>query len=139
MNIRDDIKELKTDAKTLRKFGFVVGGVFVLLGGLFFLRHKAHWPYFVWPGAALIVLGAIFPRALKWIYLAWMTLAVLLGFIASHVLLAVFFYLVIFPIGLLARLVGKDFLSLKLDRGAKSYWLKRSDAPKSAADYEKQF
>ena len=29
MNIRDDIKELKTDAKTLRKFGLVVGGVFI--------------------------------------------------------------------------------------------------------------
>ena len=139
MNIRDDIKQLKTDTATLRKFGFVVGGVFALLGGLFYLRHKAHWPYFVWPGAALICLGLILPRALKWIYLAWMTLAVLLGFVVSHVLLVVFFYLVVFPIGLLARIVGKDFLSLKLDRDAKSYWLKRADAPKSAADYEKQF
>ena len=139
MNIRDDIKELKTDAKTLRKFGLVVGGVFALLGGIFLLRHKAHWPYFVWPGAVLIFFGLILPRMLKWIYLAWMAVAVLLGFIVSHVLLTFFFYLVIFPIGLLARLVGKDFLSLKLDRTAKSYWLKRGDAPKSAADYEKQF
>ena len=139
MNIRDDIKELKTDAKTLRKFGLVVGGVFVALGLFFLWRHPNRTPYFVWPGATLVVLGAILPGALKWIYLAWMAVAVLLGFIVSHILLAVFFYLVVFPIGLLARLVGKDFLSLKLDREAKSYWLKRSDAPKSAADYEKQF
>lgn len=139
MNIRDDIKQLKTDTTTLRKFGLVVGGVFVALGLFFLWRHANRTPYFVWPGGVLMVLGLILPRALKWIYLAWMTLAVLLGFIVSHVLLAIFFYLVIFPIGLLARIAGKDFLSLKLDRAAKSYWLKRTDAPKTAADYEKQF
>ena len=139
MNLRDDIKELKTDAKTLRKFGLTVGGVFALLGVIFLLRHKAHWPYFVWPGAALFFFGLILPRALKWIYLAWMTIAVLLGFVVSHVLLTLLFYLVIFPIGLLARLVGKDFLSLKLDRAAKSYWIKRTGPPPTAADYEKQF
>ena len=139
MNIRDDIKELKTDAKTLRKFGLVVGGVFALLGVIFFLRHKAHWPYFVWPGVALMVLGAMLPRVLKWVYLAWMAVAVVLGFVVSNVLLTLFFFLVMLPIGLLARLAGKDFLSLKLDRAAKSYWIKRTDAPKTAADYEKQF
>lgn len=139
MNIREDIQQLKTDTATLRKFGLVVGGVFALLGAFFFLRHKAHWPYFVGPGVALIFFGLILPRLLKYVYLAWMTLAVLLGFVVSHVLLTLFFYLVIFPIGLAARLAGKDFLSLKLDRTAKSYWLKRADAPKSAADYEKQF
>ena len=139
MNIRDDIKELKTDATTLRKFGFVVGGVFALLGGIFLLRHKTHWPYFVWPGAVLIFFGLILPRVLKWIYLAWMAVAVLLGFIVSHVLLTLFFFLVMLPIGVLARLTGKDFLSLKLDRAAKSYWIKRTGPPPTAADYEKQF
>jgi hypothetical protein len=139
MNLRDDIKQLKTDTATLRKFGFVVGGVFVALGLFFLWRHPSRTPYFIWPGGVLMAAGVVLPRALKWIYLAWMCVAVLLGFIVSHVLLAVFFYLVMFPIGLLARIAGKDFLSLKLDREAKSYWLKRADAPKSAADYEKQF
>ena len=139
MTIRDDIKQLKTDPRTLRKFGLMVGGVFVALGLLFLLRHKAHWPYFVWPGVALMVLGAVLPRLLRLVYLAWMTLAVLLGFVVSHVLLTLFFFLIMLPIGLIARLAGKDFLSLKLDRAAKSYWIKRTNAPKSAADYEKQF
>ena len=139
MNIRDDIKELKTDAKTLRKFGLVVGGVVALLGVIFFLRHKAHWPYFVWPGVGLMVFGAVLPRILKWVCLAWMAVAVVLGFVVSNVLLTLFFFLVMLLIGLLARLAGKDFLSLKLDRAAKSYWIKRAEAPKTAADYEKQF
>ena len=139
MNIRDDIKELKTDAKTLRKFGLVVGGVLVACGLFFLWRHPNRTPYFVWPGGALMVFGAVLPRILKWVYLAWMAVAVVLGFVVSNVLLTLFFFLVMLPIGLIARLAGKDFLSLKLDRAAKSYWIKRAEAPKTAADYEKQF
>ena len=139
MNIREDINQLKTRDRDLRKFGLMVGGVFAVLGLLFLWRHKAHYPYFLWPGAVLVLFGAILPRALKWIYIAWMSVAFVLGFVMAHVILAVLFYLVITPIGLLAKLAGKDFLSLKLDRAAKSYWIPREKKPKSAADYERQF
>ena len=139
MNIREDIKQLKTSDRDLRKFGLMVGGVFAVLGLLFLWRHKAHYPYFLWPGAVLVLFGAILPRALKWMYIAWMSVAFVLGFVMAHVILAVLFYLVITPIGLLAKLAGKDFLSLKLDRAAKSYWIPREKKPKSAADYERQF
>jgi len=139
MNIREDIKQLKTADRDLRKFGLMVGGVFAILGVIMLLRHKPHWVYFVWPGGILLVLGAVWPRALKYIYIAWMSVAFVLGFIMAHVILTLFFYLIITPIGLLARLVGKDFLSLKLDRQAPSYWLPRENKPKSAAVYERQF
>jgi hypothetical protein len=139
MNIREDIKQLKTDPATLRKFGLVVGGVFLALGLLFLWRHPHRTPYFAWPGGTLMFLGAVLPRALRWIYVAWMSLAFVLGFIMAHVILALLFFLVLTPLGLLARLTGKDFLSLKLDRAAKSYWLPRTQKSRSAADYERQF
>jgi Saxitoxin biosynthesis operon protein SxtJ len=139
MNIRDDIKQLKTSDRDLRKFGLMVGGVLITLGVLFVFRHKARTPYFVWPGAVLVLFGGILPRALKWIYIAWMSVAFVLGFVMAHVILTILFYLVIAPIGLLARLAGKDFLSLKLGREAKSYWIPRESKPKSTADYERQF
>lgn len=139
MTIRNDIKQLKTSDRDLRKFGLMVGGVFAVLGLLFLWRHKAHYPYFLWPGAALVLFGTILPRALKWIYIAWMSVAFVLGFVMAHVILALLFFFVITPMGLVARLVGKDFLSLKLDRAAKSYWIPRESKSKSAADYERQF
>ena len=139
MNIRDDLKQLKADPRTLRKFGLMVGGAFVALGLLFLLRHKAHWPYFVWPAAALMAFGAILPRTLKHVYLVWMSVAVVLGSVMSLVILTLFFFLVMMPIGLFARLFGKDFLSLKLDRAAKSYWIPREKKVKSVAEYERQF
>lgn len=139
MNIRDDLKQLKTGDRDLRKFGLLVGGVFAALGVIVLLRHKAHYPYFLWPGVTLVLFGAIFPRALKSVYLIWMSLAFVLGFVISHVILGVFFFLVITPIGLLARLFGKDFLSLKLDRRAASYWIPRDRKIQTPAQYEQQF
>lgn len=139
MNIRDDIRQLKTGASELRKFGLTVGGVFAAFGLLFLLRHKARYPYFLWPGVALMLAGVVVPRLLKYIYIAWMSVAFVLGFVVAHIILTLFFFLVMTPIGLVARLSGKDFLSLKLDRSAKTYWLPRETKPKSAQDYERQF
>ena len=139
MNIRNDVQQLKTGDGDLRKFGLLVGGVFAALGVIVWLRHKAYWPYLVWPGFMLVLLGAIWPRALKYVYVAWMSVAFVLGFVMSYLILTLFFILIITPIGLVARLFGKDFLSLKLYRKAGSYWIRRERKANSPVDYERQF
>ena len=138
--IREEIKELKTGIRELRNFGLLVGAVLVALGVLFLMRGKARYPYFLAPGVLLLFFGAVFPRALKYIYLAWMSLAIVLGFFVSTLILTLFFILVITPIGLAARLLGKDFLRLKLDRRGSTYWISRkSRPPRSPAEYGQQF
>lgn len=137
--IRDEIKQLKTGGRELRKFGLLVGGVFALLGVILLLRHRPAAPYFLIAGALLILPGLIAPRILKHIYIVWMSLAIVLGFIVSGILLILFFLLVITPIGWAARCLGNDFLNLKLDRPAASYWMPRERKPKTPAEYERQF
>ena len=138
--LRQDIREITTGTKELRKFGLWVGGVFVGIGLLYLWRHRPLYPWFITPGIALMFFGLVAPRLLKYIYVIWMTLAMVMGFVVSHVILTMFFFLVITPIGLVARLAGKDFLSLKLDRSAPSYWVTRkSTGPKAPLDYERQF
>jgi hypothetical protein len=139
--LREDIKGLlKASPRDLRKFGLMVGGVFLGLGLIFYLRHKPWWPWLVWPGAPLVVLGAVLPRSLKWVYVAWMTLAMILGAIVSTILLTALFFFVVTPIGLVARLAGKDFLSRRLDSSAVSYWILRDvSKPKPKHEYERQF
>jgi hypothetical protein len=117
----------------------MVGGVLIGLGTLMLLRHKTHYWHVLGPGVALFSLGVVFPRSLKYIYLGWMTLAFVLGFVMSHLILTLFFFLVITPIGLAARVCGKDFLGLNLDQGTESYWIRREHDPKTSADYERQF
>jgi hypothetical protein len=116
-----------------------VGGVFAALGMLFLLRHKAHYPWFLWPGVVLMVFGVVLPRALKYVYVAWMAFAVVLGFVMAHVILTLFFFLVITPIGLLARLFGKDFLGLKRGGQKTTFWIRREQKAKAALEYERQF
>ena len=139
--LREDIQGLlKATPRDLRKFGLMVGGVFLGLALLFCLRHKPWWPWFVWPGAPLVVLGAIFPRSLKWIYVGWMTLAMLLGAVVSTILLTLLFFLAVTPIGWVARLTGKDFLSQKLEPQAASHWRRRDiSKPKGKHEHERQF
>jgi hypothetical protein len=86
-----------------------------------------------------MVLGTLGPRALKWVYIVWMSVAFVLGLVMAHVILTLLFFLMITPIGWVARLFGKDFLSLKLDRGAATYWLRRERKPRPPAEYERQF
>jgi hypothetical protein len=137
--IREELKHLKTEPRDLRKFGLMVGGVFLLLGLWFVFRHKPWHGWFWVPGAVLITLGAIIPKALKHVYIAWMSLALVLGLIVSTLLLTLFYYLVVTPIGLAARLCGKDFLARKYS-SAPSYWLVRAaSGPKQPAEYEQQF
>lgn len=138
--LRNEIQALKTDPRELRKFGLLVGGVFALLAGWCWWKQKAIYPYFLIPAVPLLVLGLVWPAILRRVYIAWMTFALVLGLIVSTILLTVFYYLVVTPTGLLARAVGKDFLCLRLDGTAKSYWGQRpASQPKRRHEYEQQF
>jgi hypothetical protein len=138
--IREELKHLKTEPRDLRKFGLMVGGVFLALGLWFVFRHKPWHAWFWGPGCALVLLGALAPRALKQVYVGWMALAFTLGLVVSTVLLTVFFYVVVTPIGLAARLFGKDFLGRKWRSGGGSHWILRpASGPKPPAEYEQQF
>lgn len=139
MSLRQQINDLKTDTPNLRKFGVLVGGVAVLIGLVLLLRHKTNYPYLFWPGAILIAFGAVWPRALKYPYIAWMAMAFALGFVMSQVILTLFFFLLVTPIGLIARLFGKDFLNRKIDLQATTYWIPREAKAKTPGSYEQQF
>jgi hypothetical protein len=63
-----------------------------------------------------------------------------MGWCMTRLILIALFYLVVTPIGLLMRLLGKDFLELKLDRSsAVSYWIPREGPRPEAENYNNQF
>jgi hypothetical protein len=130
------------NSRELRTFGLVVGGVFVLLAAVLRLpwwqKAWGWWPLV--PGVPLMLLGAALPRSLRWLYAGWMTLAVVIGAMVSTVLLTLVFYLVVTPVGLAARLAGRDFLSRKLDSAGSSYWILRNPANrKEKHEHARQF
>ena len=139
MSIRKELQALPTDNRALRKFGLTVGGVFLALAALLLWR-KAEWGiYLAYAGGPLVLLGAIFPRILKPIYLGWMALALAIGTVMTTVLLTLFFLLVVTPVGLFFRLIGRDILHRKFDRQAKSYWIPKEYPIADRSRYEKFF
>jgi hypothetical protein len=135
-----EIEQLSTSPRSLRKFGLLVGGVFLVLGIWFLYRQKPVWPYLATPGALLVLGALIAPGSLKHIYLAWMSLGLALGFVVSNIILTIFYYLILTPIGLIARICGQDFLSLKRRTpAAASYWVMKPVASRAPQEYEQQF
>ena len=137
--LSEELKNIKTGEKELRKFGLTMAIVLGLLGAGFLWRERACAPYFLILFAIFLALGLGLPRALKPIYKTWMTLATLMGWFVTRVILCVLFYLVVTPIGLISKLSGKQFLALKMDKVQNSYWNYREPKEFTKADCEKQF
>ncbi len=126
-DVREEVRGLDLSAKRLRRFGLTVGGVFFLLSALAFFKgahpYLRYFPIFV--GILLIAFGYSYPEELKSIYKAWMGGAFTIGWIVSRIMLTVLFYIVITPIGLIARLFGKKFMAVDMRKRQDSCWLKR--------------
>src|SRR5437762_7544343 len=73
----------KPSLRVEREFGYIVGGVLVLLSAWWFYRGKFHRLSEVTSivGSMLLILAFIFPRALVWPNKAWMALAEVLSFV----------------------------------------------------------
>ena len=136
--ILEEIKNIKSDKKELKKFGGQVGGMLILIGALLFVFAKLLAPIFIGIGGLLAIVAFLFPVLLLPLQKSWMALAVVLGFIMTRVILSILFYLVITPINIISRLFGKDFLNLKIEKDKKSYWNIRDEEYKQSST-EKQF
>jgi hypothetical protein len=65
------------------------------------------------------------PAALAPLNRVWTRFGLLLHRIVSPVVLGVMFFVVVTPMGLIMRALGKDPLRLRFDRDARSYWIDR--------------
>jgi len=137
--ILDEIKNIDSSAKKLREFAFVVGGVLCVTGSLFLWKGRDAYPWLLFPGLALVITGAVFPGVLKPLQKAWMALAILIGWVMGRVLLSILFFLVLTPLGVTLRLMGKDLLGLRRDPSKKSYWNIRAQDLQTPSDPERQY
>jgi hypothetical protein len=137
--IIDEIKNIKQYPRDLRKFGLTIGTIILLIACFLIWKHKHSGYYFLLIGDILAFFGIFFPIILRPIHKVWMTISILLGWVMTRVILSVLFYLVITPISLIARISGKQFLDLQIDKSRASYWEKRKNIPPTRKDYERQF
>lgn len=125
-----------------RAFGFVFAAFFTLLFALAWWRgHADTWAARGALGlAALFLVIAVFaPAVLAPLNQLWTRFGLLLHAITSPVVLGLVFFLVVTPLGLLARLCGKDFLRLRWAREARTYWIARIAPGSTPEGLKRQF
>jgi hypothetical protein len=120
--------------RTLRQFAALWVIAFAGMALWQWLRHD----YRVLAGAlATLTLVGVWgcwrPGDLRPIFVGWMVLVFPIGWTVSLLVLATLFFAVFTPIGLFFRLTGRDFLGLRRDPAAASYWepMKLNTDPKS--------
>jgi hypothetical protein len=124
----------------LRRFGLTVGGIFLLLGTLSWWRGHVRPPIVMWTiGVLLVVPGLVVPTVLGPVRQVWMRFAAILGEVNSRIILGVFFYVVIAPVGFVLRTFVRDPLDRRLDDGRESAWIPRKQVAVDRARYEQQF
>lgn len=127
-----------------RRFAFTLGGAFLTLGALLWWRSRgSSAPYAAYApyapsllAALLLAAGALIPTYLGPVQRAWMGLAHAISRVTTPVFMAVVYFMVLAPIGLVMRAGGYNAVRRRADNG--SFWVLRAPN-EQRGDIERQF
>lgn len=133
------IGEIAAGRREVRNFGILFAVVGLLLAAWLLYRGSDAWVWTAAAGALFLLAGFFAYPVLRPLYRGWMVFAFVLGWINTRVILGLFFYLILTPIGLVMRLFGRDPMHRKLDRSASTYWVRRPAGETDRNRYENLF
>ena len=114
-----DMKNLPTN----KNFGIVFFIVFLIIGIFPILKGNNLNYGILLISVIFLILGIINSRILTPLNITWYKFGILLGKIISPIIMGLIFFLVVTPIGLILKLVGKDVLRLSINK--KTYWINK--------------
>ena len=109
-----------------RSFGLVFFVVFILIGIYPILNHGNLRIWSIIVAAIFLILGLSNSKILTPLNIIWFKFGIFLGKVISPVIMGIIFFLVVTPIGLIMKILGKDLLNLKFNKN-KSYWIEKND------------
>jgi len=124
--------------KDLRKFGITIGAALLVIATFVIFKQENSLILLAIPGLFFLT-AAVAPGLLKPVYIVWMKLAFILGWLNTRFLLVILFYLVLTPIGLMIKLLGIDLLERKINKNQKTYWKIKEGPVASSFLYKRQF
>jgi hypothetical protein len=145
--IKLDLRPTDRMLRTFGLIGLIVFGIFALTlwlwGRIVFipLPGAAQRPvmYVCLALAAWCALGsAAAPRILQPLYVVLTLISYPIGLVMSYLILGFLFYVVLTPIGLFFRLIGRDAMTRKFEPALATYWVQRRP-PADARRYFRQF
>ncbi|QDV89330.1 hypothetical protein RAS2_03950 [Phycisphaerae bacterium RAS2] len=137
----------KPSNRILRNFGLIGVVAFSAFAGL--IRYDFGW-FDKIPGTPPVIytllglagycglFALVAPPALKWLYILLTVVSFPIGFVVSYVVVLVMFFLVITPIAMVFKLIGRDPMNRRFNPSLASYWIARTP-PATAKRYFQQF
>jgi len=121
-----------------RSFGLSVGTMLCVIAALIAWRGRVTRAEAIGTvGAVLVVLGYVRPSLLKYPSDAWWALATVLGWVNARVLLSLAFFLVLTPLGVIWRIIGRDPLERR--RGSWPGWSRYPDRYRNPRHFDRMF
>ena len=112
-----------------RSFGVVFFVVFLLIALYPVINNEEIRVWSLIVSLIFLVLGLLNSKILNPLNQIWFKFGVFLGKIISPFIMAIIFFFVVTPIGLMMRTLGKDILNLRYNT-KKTYWIEKT-GPKS--------
>ncbi|MGX3044913.1 SxtJ family membrane protein [Helicobacter sp. T3_23-1056] len=105
--------EREISKKDLHVFLGIWAGIFAVFLGFGIVRHDT---IRIWALCGVVISIALLatPRVIVPFYNAWLTFGNIMGFVISRIILAIIFFGIFTPLGIIFRLFKRDILGLKL-------------------------
>lgn len=137
MHYKMDKKNIKLPSN--RKFGLFFGFIFFILALYFFWKEDSIFIILFSIFSLTFILLAIFKDSLLFPFnKIWMRFGMFLGSIVRPIVLAVLFFGLFAPLGILMRVFGRDELRLKSSK-TQSFWKQRENLDSSKNFFNQQF
>ncbi len=131
---------LKPKKKVLKDFGDIALAMMTVLGLLCLWTGKVQTRglvIFCLIGLVLYTASRISTNLIKPVYLTLIVVTFPIGWVVSHLVMAIFYYGVITPVALFFKFKNRDALYRKYDPQAETYWLPY-DKKRTPKDYFNQ-
>ena len=107
-----------------RSFGIVFFIVFLIISLYPLLNNENLRIWSLVISLIILILGLVNSKLLTPLNKIWFKFGLFLGKLVSPLIMGIIFFLVVTPIGLIMRILGKDLLNLKFN-SKKSYWIEK--------------
>lgn len=123
-----------------RSFGLVFAVLFGVLGGYSLIAGDGrNAPYLLAVAVCFLVLAFAAPGLLRPLNRTWFWFGLQLSRITTPLVMGIIFFIVLTPIALIMRAMGKDPLRLSRHAGQATYWIRRDPPGPPSESLTKQF
>ena len=119
------MKNIDIKISSNKSFGKVFSILFLIIAIFPLLNNENIRIWSLIVSIIFLILGLLNSKILTPLNKIWFKFGILLGKIVSPIFMGIVFFVVITPISLIMKILGKDLLNLKRDN-KKTYWIERS-------------